>query len=296
MTAPDITTNSQAQERFRIRSSEFFAITVASFEDQAKQKLIQSANSVLAGIASATQSKKPEEWPIPQILELVGTNDFRDLSLDLEETDLDVLAEKPNDLAAQVIDEKLQILGHRWAVYIHGHVQTRLSAAALMIEEAQKKSDFASISQAINILREILDDPTSGFSASSQSLSEEIQSRLNPWKGLLEIELSLQPELANLASHRNQDIGEILGEAIANAVRHGQARRIKMSVALIGHAEVSVTMTDDSMYPPNLKESKSGLGTKIFNSVSDGRWMLTRDEKAVQTTFKIIINIDEAQK
>jgi two-component sensor histidine kinase len=296
MMAPDITTNSQAQERFRIRSSEFFANTVASFEDQAKKKLIESANSVLAGITLATQGKKPEEWPVPQILELVGTNDFRDLSLDLEETDLDVLSEKPDDLAAQVIDEKLQILGHRWAVYIHGHVQTRLSAAALMIEEANKKSDFATISQAINILGEILGDPTAGFTSTSQTLSEEIQSRLNPWKGLLEIELSLQPELASLTSYRNQDIGEILGEAIANAVRHGQARRINMNVALIGHAEILVTMTDDSTTPPNLKESKSGLGTKIFNSVSDERWMLTRDQETSQTTFKIIINIDEAQK
>jgi two-component sensor histidine kinase len=294
--APDIATTPQAQERFLIRSSDTFISAVAQFEFEARQKLNQAAKSILVSIAELIQHKEPADWPVPQILEIVSTNAFRDLSLDLEERDHESLMGKQKTLEADVIEEKLQILGHRWAVYIHGHVQTRISAAALMIEEAQKKSNSEAIAQAITILDEMLSDPVAGFTSKSQTLTEEIDARLNPWRGILEIEVGIQPELGTIHSQRNQDIGEVLGEAISNAVRHGMARNIDVKIEFSEEHEVSITVYDDSSIVPAPSDGKGGLGTKIFNSVSDGRWKLSRDDETAQTKFRILVHVGEVGK
>ncbi len=284
-------------QRLKIRSSELFQQSIRKFEDETRQELDRLASEVNKQLRGLANGKTAAELPVANILEVIGTKAFRDLSISLENATFpnpgaSTLAEEDLELGARVINEKIQIIGHRWAVFIHGRVQTRVSAAALMIEEANKAGDSAAISEAIKMLNEILNDPASGFGSHSQSLEDEITARLNPWEGLLDVELAISPELSTQKSPRNQDIGEVIGEAISNAVRHGLARKLTLNIAPLGENNISITIEDDATEAPPNENIKMGLGTKIFESVSDGRWELKRSNTESKTILTVVISLD----
>ena len=284
-------------QRLKIRSSELFQQSIRKFEDETRQELDRLASEVNKQLRGLANGKTAAELPVANILEVIGTKAFRDLSISLENATFpnpgaSTLAEEDLELGARVINEKIQIIGHRWAVFIHGRVQTRVSAAALMIEEANKAGDSAAISEAIKMLNEILNDPASGFGSHSQSLEDEITARLNPWEGLLDVELAISPELSTQKSPRNQDIGEVIGEAISNAVRHGLARKLTLNIAPLGENNISITIEDDATEAPPNENIKMGLGTKIFESVSDGRWELKRSNAESKTILTVVISLD----
>ena len=284
-------------QRLKIRSSELFQQSIRKFEDETSQELDRLASEVNKQLRGLANGKTAAELPVANILEVIGTKAFRDLSISLENATFpnpgaSTLAEEDLELGARVINEKIQIIGHRWAVFIHGRVQTRVSAAALMIEEANKAGDSAAISEAIKMLNEILNDPASGFGSHSQSLEDEITARLNPWEGLLDVELAISPELSTQKSPRNQDIGEVIGEAISNAVRHGLARKLTLNIAPLGENNISITIEDDATEAPPNENIKMGLGTKIFESVSDGRWELKRSNTESKTILTVVISLD----
>ena len=284
-------------QRLKIRSSELFQQSIRKFEDETRQELDRLASEVNKQLRGLVDGKMAAELPVANILEVIGTKAFRDLSISLENATFpnagaSTLAEEDLELGARVINEKIQIIGHRWAVFIHGRVQTRVSAAALMIEEANKAGDSAAISAAIKMLNEILNDPASGFGSHPQSLEDEITARLNPWEGLLDVELAISPELSTQKSPRNQDIGEVIGEAISNAVRHGLARKLTLNIAPLGENNISITIEDDATEAPPNENIKMGLGTKIFESVSDGRWELKRSNTESKTILKVVISLD----
>ena len=284
-------------QRLKIRSSELFQQSIRKFEEETRQELDRLASEVNKQLRGLVDGKTAAELPVANILEVIGTKAFRDLSISLENATFpnagaSTLAEEDLELGARVINEKIQIIGHRWAVFIHGRVQTRVSAAALMIEEANKAGDSAAISEAIKMLNEILNDPASGFGSHSQSLEDEITARLNPWEGLLDVELAISPELSTQKSPRNQDIGEVIGEAISNAVRHGLARKLTLNIAPLGENNISITIEDDATEAPPNENIKMGLGTKIFESVSDGRWELKRSNTESKTILTVVISLD----
>ena len=284
-------------QRLKIRSSELFQQSIRKFEEETRQELDRLASEVNKQLRGLANGKTAAELPVANILEVIGTKAFRDLSISLENATFpnpgaSTLAEEDLELGARVINEKIQIIGHRWAVFIHGRVQTRVSAAALMIEEANKAGDSAAISEAIKMLNEILNDPASGFGSHSQSLEDEITARLNPWEGLLDVELAISPELSTQKSPRNQDIGEVIGEAISNAVRHGLARKLTLNIAPLGENNISITIEDDATEAPPNENIKMGLGTKIFESVSDGRWELKRSNTESKTILTVVISLD----
>jgi len=284
-------------QRLKIRSSELFQQSIRKFEEETRQELDRLASEVNKQLRGLVDGKTAAELPVANILEVIGTKAFRDLSISLENATFpnagaSTLAEEDLELGARVINEKIQIIGHRWAVFIHGRVQTRVSAAALMIEEANKAGDSAAISEAIKMLNEILNDPASGFGSHSQSLEDEITARLNPWEGLLDVELAISPELSTQKSPRNQDIGEVIGEAISNAVRHGLARKLTLNIAPLGENNISITIEDYATEAPPNENIKMGLGTKIFESVSDGRWELKRSNTESKTILTVVISLD----
>jgi len=284
-------------QRLKIRNSKLFQESIRNFEEETRNELDLLASKVNRQVHELTVGKSASEYPAAKILEVIGTKAFRDLSISLENAtfvnETESAADSEDlDLGARVINEKIQIIGHRWAVFIHGRVQTRVSAAALMIEEAIKVGDSAAISAAIEMLNEILSNPASGFGSHPQSLKDEIAARLNPWEGLLDVELTIAPELSEQKSPRNQDIGEVVGEAISNAVRHGLARKIALDIAPIEENNISITIEDDATEAPPNEKIKMGLGTKIFESVSDGRWELKRSNAESKTILKVVISLD----
>jgi two-component sensor histidine kinase len=188
-----------------------------------------------------------------------------------------------------VTEEFSMNLSHQWAVFIHGKILTRLSATSLKLKAASTAKDPKAFSETIQSLTALLSSPDAEFLEASKDLESEINSRLRPWSGLLDIKISIDAELKSFSSPRVRDLGEVLEELISNSIRHGKAKSIDLKVVRSGQKDVEVIAVDDSVIPPPETAKTTGLGTRIFNLASDGRWSINR--AGPSTEFRLTMEI-----
>ena len=188
-----------------------------------------------------------------------------------------------------VKDEFKQSMSHQWATYIHGKILTRLAATSLKLEQAVGNNDVESFDSGLKNLQLILDDPTREFEQDQMNLKAEIASRLDPWEGLITLNLSVDPTLEGVANDRVKDLGEVIEEVISNSVRHGGSQNISISITSPTHPDVELVIEDDAINPLPLVPARVGLGTKILNLVSDGRWSISHVE--AKTTVKLTMSL-----
>ena len=204
----------------------------------------------------------------------------------------DLVASKALESAISqtVKDEFAHALAHRWAIYIHGKILTRLAASALKLEMAAQVNDISKYKTTVESLKSLLSHPTLEFDNESGDLQSQIASRLDPWLGLLEIDLFIEPSLHTLNNHRVLSVGEVIEEIVSNSMRHGRAHKISLRVMKQGERDIHITAVDDGDTPPPEQPTRYGLGTTIFNLVSDGRWSITRVEST--THFNLTMSIE----
>ena len=189
-----------------------------------------------------------------------------------------------------VSDEFSHALSHRWAIFIHGKILTRLAATALKLETASQAGDTQTFNAAIDSLISLLKNPDAKFDQEVTDLETEVNSRLDPWLGLLEIELHIDQELMSVRNERVREVGEVIEELISNSMRHGKAQKVNLRVMKSGDKEIQIIATDDATIAPPEYQGRFGLGTRIFNLASDGRWSITRVESG--TEFKLTMAIE----
>jgi two-component sensor histidine kinase len=166
-------------------------------------------------------------------------------------------------------------MSHQWATYIHGKILTRLAATSLKLEQAVSNNDVEGFELCLKNLRGILENPTSEFGIVILPLNEEIASRLDPWEGLISIAVDIDPELTTISNERVRDLGEVIEEVISNSVRHGGSQNIAIRITRDAHPDIYVNIEDDAVNPLPMGQSRIGLGTKILNLVTDGRWSIS---------------------
>ena len=185
-----------------------------------------------------------------------------------------------------------QSMSHQWATFIHGKILTRLAATSLKLQQAVDHNDLENFESGLKHLKTILENPTAEFDQNLMNLMSEIASRLDPWEGLITIKVSVDPVLEMVANDRVKDLGEVIEEIISNSVRHGGAQNISISITSLDHPDIKLVIEDDAINPLPLVPSRIGLGTKILNLVSDGRWSISHvDAKStVKLTMSLLDN------
>jgi len=192
-----------------------------------------------------------------------------------------------------VKDEFKQSMSHQWATFIHGKILTRLAATSLKLEQAVTNSDATSFDVGLKDITSVLSDPTREFEQKTVDLKTEISSRLDPWEGLIAIKIKIDPVLADISNERVKDLGEVIEEIISNSVRHGGSQNISIDITSIAHPDIQVSIEDDAVNPLPSVPSRVGLGTKILNLVSDGRWSISHVD--AKTTVKLTMSLLEAE-
>ncbi|CAB4741863.1 unannotated protein [freshwater metagenome] len=196
-----------------------------------------------------------------------------------------------NKVRGVVREEFTKNLSHEWAVFIHGKVLTRLAATSLKLDAAARNADVRVYSETVQSLLSLLGNPDVDFESASVDLQSEIASRLDPWRGLLDINLQIDPEIASLRNSRVREIGQVIEELISNSIRHGRAEVINLNVARLNAKDIEIIAIDNSIIPLPQTQNRSGLGTRIFNLASDGRWSITR--KADSTEFRLTVTLED---
>jgi two-component sensor histidine kinase len=136
----------------------------------------------------------------------------------------------------------------------------------------------------------LLDNPDAEFEREITDLQTEVTNRLKPWMGLLDINLQIDPDLKTIRNSRVQEIGEVIEELIANSVRHGKAKKMQLSLMRSDQNDLTILAIDNSTTPPPVNSQRAGLGTRLFNLASDGRWAITRVGSSTQ--FRLTMGFD----
>jgi hypothetical protein len=196
-----------------------------------------------------------------------------------------------SEIEHEMILDQENLINHKWAIHIHGKIQTRLSTSVLSIRQSLAAKDMNGVLKAIDAIQIALAEPTSGFIPPDRDLQSEIFARLAPWKGLLEGDVIIDPKLIESKKVPVQVIGEVVEEILSNSSRHGAATQIRIEIRKISRDRVLLRTEDNSInLPPAMGGLKKGVGTSIFNSASDGRWTLRRDARRAKTVLEMRID------
>ena len=183
------------------------------------------------------------------------------------------------DIEQQLINNERQL---RWAIAsinarhwlqkkqfarkLHGPIQSEVAAAAIRLERSLNDSTVtASGEQVMQNLRERL-ARILGDSSSTAELSAVIEEIAETWRGLCNIEVSFEPEVESAISQDQicvETVLEIIREACSNAIRHGSAERIWLTLEIEDSDLVKVTVTNDGNALDN--GGKPGLGSAYLD-------------------------------
>jgi len=186
-----------------------------------------------------------------------------------------------------------QSMSHQWATFIHGKILTRLAATSLKLEQAVTNNDTNSFEIGLADIALVLSEPTREFEQKAVDLKTEISSRLDPWEGLISIKIKIDHALADISNERVKHLGEVIEEIISNSVRHGGSQNISINITSTIHPDIHVQIEDDAVNPLPSVPSRIGLGTKILNLVSDGRWSISHVD--AKTTVKLTMSLLESE-
>jgi hypothetical protein len=212
-------------------------------------------------------------------------------AIDLVKNDEIVASKELRDVVTKMVgDEFAHTLAHRWAIFIHGKILTRLAATALKLETSKNAGDFDSYRSTLKALTDLLSKPDSEFEEAEINLDLEIASRLDPWLGLVEVDLHIDEDLKKVRSARVHDVGEVVEEIISNSMRHGKSQSVSLRVIRLDEKDIEITAVDDASIAPPIDQTRFGLGTRIFNLASDSRWSITRVDSS--TVFKLVMAIE----
>ena len=176
-----------------------------------------------------------------------------------------------------------------WAQHIHGNVQSRLHAYALVLEQAQHRGDAEGVERAIEeISRTIKDLDREQSELAILTLSGEVEAICALWDGIVDIEIDIESDLRTLKQPVVSDIKKCLVEAITNSVRHGHADSMKISVLKIGNV-ARLKIQDNGVGFTNISQ---GLGSKTFETSTRSNWNLARNTSDNQTILELNFDLD----
>ncbi len=183
-----------------------------------------------------------------------------------------------------VINAEIAQICKRWAMQLHGRVQSDLLASSLVIDQAERSGDAAQMKSALAEAHLLLASLGEAPAPVLRSAEQELQHRVNLWNALVDISYDHTQFSSLPALIRVSDLGEILEEAISNAVRHAFASHIWITLITQSSGSVLVTVVNDGEF--NGVE-KSRLGSEIFSIHTQGNWSLTRDVEKELTTLTL---------
>ena len=196
----------------------------------------------------------------------------------LNELQLDI---KEQQVGAITRSKQTAEVAREMSSVLHGAVQTRLVACAMMIDNSSKSGDETSLNLAMLEALSILQAPLP-ISESEITLGAEVSRKLALWRGLCAFELQIDPRLVDVTNPEPREVGRIIEEGISNSIRHGGASKIAVSVMSGADGSVVIQIDDNGSGVSKTSQNRPGIGSAIFASATGGAWSIKSLEKGAR--------------
>jgi len=182
----------------------------------------------------------------------------------------------------------LSLVTQEAAQVLHGSVQSRLQACAMSIDVAVNEKDLNAIRRALDDAWSALVRPISGAmlepdGPSQSHLGTLVKRKVDLWKDLVNINWKVEPSSSEVDRSIAIAAGEVIEEAMGNAIRHGKATVIEIEL-LVTEPAIKITVTDNGKLDEDVSARLIGGGTglSMVDIRSSGKWSIERrDESTV---------------
>lgn len=195
-----------------------------------------------------------------------------------EETEAD-LRDSVDRLRASssILRRSAFVAQRRLAFIVHGSIQSSLTAAAMRLA-SRPTVDAEAIAEVRADLRSALRALDESASPHCM-LTDTLQDISELWDGTCTVRWTMDHRTIRAlvdSPDAAMSAAEISRECVSNAIRHGRATEVWITIACSGE-HIVVTSLDDGSGPP--ADSSRGLGSTLFDELCDNWHLLRLDER-----------------
>jgi len=160
---------------------------------------------------------------------------------------------------------------------LHGTVQSKLVACAMISEHAIQSGNTQQIETALLDAQKVLTTSLEAFAHADVvfAVSDVVQRHVSLWDELCAITLEFDDSVDQHMSDGTA-VGRVVEEGLANAIRHGKATTIRVDVAWEESGCVRIRIEDNGSGLSD--KAAAGLGSTVLDQATGGRWTTTNTE------------------
>lgn len=143
-------------------------------------------------------------------------------------------------------------------------------SAAVAIKRAATNRDAVAFQVALGEAQQILNANSFTEDDRETSLADEVQRKVSLWSGLCKVEVTIDSSVSDIRGRTARDVGRVVEEGLSNAILHGGATSIAISMA-IENGTIIVIVNDNGCGP---QRGERGLGSAVLDGLSDS-WELS---------------------
>ncbi len=159
----------------------------------------------------------------------------------------------------------------KWAHFVHGELKARFLAIAVLLDQAHFADDTMAKKRAIEAARDLLRQPVRPAEAQRHSLQEELNFRAELWDSVIPIQLKFDVQ-SQIPWPIVEQCGLVVEEAINNALQHGAAHGVDISVHELPDTSLEIIISNEGSA---VGDHIPGIGSSIYDHATGGDWSLT---------------------
>jgi len=187
----------------------------------------------------------------------------------------------------QIVTNEIARITNLCAKYIHGNLQSSLVSLSGNLKLAVKNKESDKTEKIIDEILTLLHDPELHLERDVDDLHSEVLKKCSLWHGLVDIHLEIMVGDYQFSSQTIVEVMDCVEEMISNAVRHGKASAIQLSIERTSDGTLILICSDNGIFN---ESHNPGLGFKIYQDASNGDWSISRAKEENLTTVRILIS------
>lgn len=153
---------------------------------------------------------------------------------------------------------------------LHGTVQSKIVACAMVSEQAIESGNVEQLKDALEQAQRVLASSRAQEKAPVGAVAE-VHRKVALWDELCAIDVQIDAGIDH-STGSGERVGRVVEEGLANAIRHGGATAISVTLKSVDGG-ICIVIDDDGGGPP--ATTVPGLGSTVLDQATGGRWSLT---------------------
>lgn len=212
------------------------------------------------------------------------------LVLDKEREKLEAKIELENAQLAKeitIFEQKLWVFKRRWLMLLHGTVQSALTAALTRLQTFSDSDPYQASLVRSDLQR--AEDALQTLPSGEIDFEFAVEELKEAWAGVctIKVDVDMRAERALKLNHGTAYcVHEIIKEAVGNAVRHGSANAVQVSLTRTEDDLLDVKIQNNGTAPR--KSRKRGIGSRMMDDITL-EWSIARTGKVTTLQARLPI-------